>query len=149
MVHGTGLRAGSQVGGLRRSLGPMRLKMCSIHVKDPAAANEFYTGILGFESLMAIPEHNLYIVKDPAGTGSGSVGLLLEPSDNPIGAAYMNGLHDAGIPAIVFGVPDVRAEYKRLTAKGVIFQGEPSEGPGGTSVVMDDGCGNFVQLHED
>ena len=43
-----------------------------------------------------------------------SAGLLLEPSDNAIGAAYMNGLHDAGIPAIVFGVPDVRAEHKRL-----------------------------------
>ncbi len=127
----------------------MRLKMCSIHVKDPAAANEFYTGILGFESLMALPEHNLYIVKDPAGSGGGTAGLLLEPSDNPLGAAYMNGLHDAGIPAIVFGVSDVRAEYERLTAKGVMFQGEPSDGPGGTSAVMDDGCGNFVQLHQD
>ncbi|WP_306907680.1 VOC family protein [Arthrobacter sp. B3I9] len=127
----------------------MRLKMCSIHVKDPAAAHEFYTGILGFETLMALPEHNLFIVKDPPGTGSGSAGLLLEPSDNPIGAAYMNSLHDAGIPAIVFGVPDVRAEHKRLSGQGVIFQGEPSEGPGGTSVVLDDGCGNFLQLHQD
>ena len=141
--------SGSQRGRSRRSLGPMRLKMCSIHVKDPAAAYEFYTGILGFESLMAMPEHNLFIVKDPAGSGGGSVGLLLEPSDNPIGAAYMNGLHDAGMPAIVFGVPDVRAEFKRLTAKGVMFQGEPSDGPGGTTAVFDDGCGNFVQLHQD
>ncbi len=127
----------------------MRLKMCSIHVKDPASAHEFYTGILGFETLMALPEHNLYIVKDPDGAGGGSVGLLLEPSDNPIGAAYMNACHDAGLPAIVFGVPDVRAEYQRLAAKGVIFQGEPSEGPGGTTVVLDDGCGNYVQLHQD
>ena len=127
----------------------MRLKMCSIHVKDPAAAFEFYTGTLGFESLLVMPEHNLYIVKDPAGSGGGSVGLLLEPSDNPIGAAYMNGCHDAGLPAIVFGVTDVRAEYKRLTGKGVIFQSEPSVGPGGTTAVFDDGCGNFVQLHQD
>jgi catechol 2,3-dioxygenase-like lactoylglutathione lyase family enzyme len=121
--------------------------MCSIHVKDPASAHEFYTGILGFETLMALPEHNLYIVKDPG--NAGSVGLLLEPSDNPIGAAYMNGLHDAGMPAIVLGVPDVREEYQRLTAKGVMFQGEPSEGPAGISAVLDDGCGNFVQLHQD
>ncbi|MET1020685.1 MAG: VOC family protein [Arthrobacter sp.] len=127
----------------------MRLKMCSIHVKDPAAAHEFYTGILGFESLTVLPEHNLYIVKDPAAAGAGTVGLLLEPSDNPIGAAYMNGCHDAGMPAIVLGVPDVRAEFKRLTDKGVAFQGEPSEGPAGTSAVFDDGCGNFIQLHQD
>jgi catechol 2,3-dioxygenase-like lactoylglutathione lyase family enzyme len=127
----------------------MRLKMCSIHVKDPAAAHEFYTGTLGFATLMAMPEHNLFIVKDPEGSAAGSVGLLLEPSDSPIGSAYMNALHDAGIPAIVFGVPDVRAEYERLTAKGVMFQSEPSEGPAGMSAVLDDGCGNFVQLHQD
>jgi predicted enzyme related to lactoylglutathione lyase len=125
----------------------MRLKMCNIHVKDPAAAHEFYTGTLGFATLMALPEHNLYIVKDPE--GAATVGLLLEPSDNPIGASYMNAVHDAGLPAIVFGVPDVRAEYERLTAKGVMFLTEPSEGPGGTTAILDDGCGNYVQLHQD
>ncbi|HJW01022.1 MAG TPA: VOC family protein [Arthrobacter sp.] len=126
----------------------MRLKMCSIHVKDPAAAHTFYTETLGFETLMAMPEYHLFIVKDP-GAGAGSVGLLLEPSDNPIGANYMNALHDAGIPAIVFGVPDVQAEYNRLLEAGVTFQGEPSEDPSGISAVFDDGCGNFVQLHQD
>jgi catechol 2,3-dioxygenase-like lactoylglutathione lyase family enzyme len=127
----------------------MRLKMCSIHVKDPAEAHEFYTGVLGFESLMTMPEHNLFIVKDPDGAGDAAVGLLLEPSDSPIAAAYMTGLRGAGIPAIVLGVPDVRAEYQRLSGLGVVFQGEPSEGPGGTTAVFDDGCGNFVQLHQD
>jgi catechol 2,3-dioxygenase-like lactoylglutathione lyase family enzyme len=127
----------------------MRLKMCSIHVKDPASAHEFYTGTLGFKTLLAMPEQNLFIVTDPPGSGGAAVGLLLEPSDNPIGATYMNALHDAGMPAIVLGVSDVRAEYKKLTARGVVFQAEPSEGPAGTSAVLDDGCGNFVQLHQD
>jgi catechol 2,3-dioxygenase-like lactoylglutathione lyase family enzyme len=122
--------------------------MCSIHVKDPAAAHTFYTETLGFETLMAMPEHNLFIIKDP-GSGAGSVGLLLEPSDNPIGADYMNAVHDAGLPAIVMGVPDVQAEYNRLVAAGVTFQGQPSEDPSGISAVFDDGCGNFVQLHQD
>ena len=126
----------------------MRLKMCSIHVQDPAAAHTFYTQTLGFETLMAMPEYSLFIVKDP-GAGASSVGLLLEPSDNPIGANYMNALHDAGIPAIVFGVPDVQAEYDRLIEAGVTFKGEPSEDPSGISAVFDDGCGNFVQLHQD
>lgn len=126
----------------------MRLKMCSIHVKDPAAAHTFYTQTLGFETLMAMPEHNLFIIKDP-GSDAGSVGLLLEPSDNPIGADYMNAVHNAGMPAIVFGVPDVQAEYNRLVEAGVTFQGEPSEDPSGISAVFDDGCGNFVQLHQD
>ncbi len=122
--------------------------MCSIHVKDPATAHTFYTETLGFETLMAMPEHNLFIVKDP-GADDSSVGLLLEPSDNPIGADYMNAVHDAGMPAIVFGVPDVQAEYQRLVAAGVTFKGEPSENPYGITAVFEDGCGNLVQLHQD
>jgi catechol 2,3-dioxygenase-like lactoylglutathione lyase family enzyme len=122
--------------------------MCSIHVTDPAAAHTFYTETLGFETLMAMPEYNLFIIKDP-GADDSSVGLLLEPSDNPIGADYMNAVHDAGMPAIVFGVPDVRAEYERLVAAGVEFKGEPSENPYGTTAVFEDGCGNLVQLHQD
>lgn len=122
--------------------------MCSIHVQDPAAAHAFYTETLGFDTLMAMPEYNLYIIKDP-GAGDNTAGLLLEPSDNPIGATYMNAVHEAGLPAIVFGVPDVQAEYDRLVAAGVKFKGEPSEDPSGISAVFDDGCGNYVQLHQD
>jgi catechol 2,3-dioxygenase-like lactoylglutathione lyase family enzyme len=121
--------------------------MCSIHVQDPAAAHSFYTETLGFDTLMAMPEHNLFIIKDPG--AAGSVGLLLEPSDNPIASAYSKGLYDAGIPAIVFGSPDVKAEYERLSAAGVRFRGEPAEDPSGISAVFDDGCGNFIQLHQD
>jgi predicted enzyme related to lactoylglutathione lyase len=122
--------------------------MCSIHVQDPAAAHAFYTGTLGFETLMAMPEYNLFIIKDP-GADAGSVGLLLEPSDNPIAADYMNGLYKAGLPAIVFGVRDVQAEYERLTKAGVGFRGAPAEDPSGISAVFDDACGNFIQLHQD
>ena len=53
----------------------MRIKMCSVHVNDPSAAFDFYTSVLGFEELLTMPEHQLYVVKsreDPDG-----VGLLL------------------------------------------------------------------------
>lgn len=126
----------------------MRIKMCSIHVQNPAEAFKFYTETLGFEELMAMPEHQLFIVKSPD-EGQGT-GLLLEPSDNPIGEAYMKGVYDGGMAAIVFGVPDVRAEYERLTAKGVKFTGEPEMDPSGSmSAVFDDTCGNLIQLHQD
>ena len=126
----------------------MRIKMCSIHVQNPAEAFKFYTETLGFEELMAMPEHQLFIVKSPD-EGQGT-GLLLEPSDNPIGESYMKGVYDAGMAAIVFGVPDVQAEYERLTAKGVKFTGEPEVDPSGAmSAVFDDSCGNLIQLHQD
>jgi predicted enzyme related to lactoylglutathione lyase len=100
-----------------------------------------------FEELLAIPEANLYIVKSPEEpTG---VVLLLEPSDNPIAQAYKSGLYGAGIPTIVFGVKDVRAEYDRLTAAGIRFTGEPSTDVSGMHAIFDDTCGNYVQIHQD
>jgi catechol 2,3-dioxygenase-like lactoylglutathione lyase family enzyme len=125
----------------------MRIKMCSIHVNDPAQAFAFYTQILGFDELFVIPDANLYIVKspeDPVG-----VGLLLEPSDNPIARAYKEGVYGAGMPTIVFGVKDVPAEYARLTSAGVRFTGEPTVDEAGTHAVFDDTCGNLVQIHQD
>jgi catechol 2,3-dioxygenase-like lactoylglutathione lyase family enzyme len=126
----------------------MRIKMCSIHVKDPAEAFAFYTRTLGFQELMAMPEYNLFIVKSP--DEAQGTGLLLEPSDNPVAEAYMTGVYDAGLPTIVFGVPDVRAEYERLSGLGVKFTGEPAPDPSGAvAAVFDDGCGNLIQLHQD
>ena len=121
--------------------------MCSVHVRDPAAAFGFYTDTLGFLELMAMPEHRLFIVKSPEDRDG--VALLLEPSDNPIAAAYREGLYDSGLPAIVFGVPDVAAEFERLSALGVRFTREPATDASGTSAVFDDTSGNLVQLHQD
>ncbi|GAA2559855.1 putative enzyme related to lactoylglutathione lyase [Neomicrococcus aestuarii] len=126
----------------------MRIKMTSIHVTDPAKAHAFYTDILGFETLMAMPEYNLFIVKskDPAD----KAGLLLEPSDHPLAKAYMEGLHQEGHAMIVFGVSSVQEEYERLVSLGVVFNQEPQEGPDGSiSAILNDTVGNFVQLHQD
>ena len=125
----------------------MRIKMSSIHVTDPAAAFEFYTGVLGFEPLMVMPEYNLFVVRSPEEpTGPG---LLLEPSENPVAEAYRRGLHEQGLPAVVLGVEDIHAEVARLRALGVRFLGEPASDAMGTAVVFDDGCGNLIQLHQD
>lgn len=126
----------------------MRIKMTSLHVTDPAKAHAFYTDILGFETLMAMPEYNLFIVKstDP----SDKTGLLLEPSDHPLAKAYMEGLHEQGFSMIVFGVPNVQEEYERLVSRGVVFKQEPQTGPDGSiSAILDDTVGNYVQIHQD
>lgn len=121
--------------------------MCSIHVDDPAAAFAVYTETLGFEEALVMPEHHLYVVRAPGDTDG--VGLLLEPSDNPLALSYRQGLHSSEIPAMVFGVPDVAAELERLRASGVVIHTEPETTPYGTTAVFDDGCGNLVQLHQD
>jgi len=121
--------------------------MCSVHVEDPGRAFRFYTETLGFEELLAMPEANLFIVRSPEDRDG--VGLQLEPSDNPIGKAYMENVYRAGLPIIVLGSTNVQAEYERLTAAGVRFLSGPTTDQSGTSAVFDDTCGNYIQIHQD
>jgi predicted enzyme related to lactoylglutathione lyase len=122
--------------------------MTSVYVDDPVGkAFTFYTDVLGFKELMYMPEAFLAIVvapDDPTG-----VGLLLEPNNNPIAKSYQEAVYQQGLPVIVFGVPDVQAEYERLRERGVVFIQEPTTAEWGTTAVFDDTCGNLIQLHQD
>lgn len=118
--------------------------MCSIHVTDPARAHAFYTEILGFETLISIPEHSLYVVNGPGQ----DTGLMLEPSSHPVAAAYMTGLRKEGFPVIVVGTDDLDGDIQRLTKAGVRFIGDKFEDGSGSSINLDDTVGNIIQLHE-
>ncbi len=74
--------------------------------------------------------------------------LLLEPNGNPIAGKYQEDVYKAGLPAIVFGVEDIRNEYERLKKSGVIFLKEPTVTEWGTEAVFDDTCGNYIQLYQ-
>ena len=122
----------------------MKIALTSVHVDDPIKAFAFYTEKLGFIKRLYMPEHFLAIVaspEEPEGTG-----LLLEPSDNPIAASYKEGLYNGGFPVIVFGVADVQQEYERLKQQGVVFRKEPTATDYGVEAVLEDTCGNLVQI---
>ncbi|WP_242343507.1 VOC family protein [Anaeromyxobacter terrae] len=51
-----------------------------------------------------------------------------------------------GIPFTSFAVADVRAEYERLVSKGVRFTQPPTEMGPVTTAVLDDTCGNLIQI---
>jgi len=51
-----------------------------------------------------------------------------------------------GIPFTSFGVDDVQAEYERLRAAGVVFTQPPVKMGPVTTAVLDDTCGNLIQL---
>lgn len=124
----------------------MKIVLTSVHVTDPVKAFRFYTEVLGFIERVYMPEAHLAIVaspEDPNGTG-----LLLEPSDNPIAKTYMEGVYQAGLPVIVFGVDDIQKEYERLKEKGVVFTQEPTKSDQGIAAVFDDTCGNHIQLFQ-
>ena len=72
--------------------------------------------------------------------------LLLEPSAHPAVGPYKTALIADGIPLASFRVDDVQKEYERLLALGVEFTQPPTEMGPATSAVLDDTCGNLVQI---
>lgn len=124
----------------------MRITVTSVFVDDQAAALDFYTSKLGFVKKTDVPAGEyrwltLASPEDPDG-----VELLLEPSAHPAVPPYKAALVADGIPAAQFAVDDVAAEHERLTALGVTFTQEPTTMGPVTTAVLDDTCGNLIQL---
>ncbi|NCT92560.1 VOC family protein [Cellulomonas sp. APG4] len=123
-----------------------RIHLTSVFVDDQAAAQRFYTEVLGFVTKHDMPlgEHRWLTVvgaDEPEGTE-----LLLEPSDHPAVGPYKAALVADGIPAAAFVVDDVNAEHARLSALGVRFTQEPLTMGPFTTAVLDDTCGNLIQI---
>ncbi|MEU5256368.1 VOC family protein [Streptomyces longwoodensis] len=124
----------------------MRIHLTNVFVDDQETALRFYTEKLGFVKKHDVPlgaDRWLTVVspEDPEGTE-----LLLEPSGHPAVGPYRAALVADGIPAASFAVDDVRAEFERLRALGVRFTQEPVEMGTVTTAVLDDTCGNLVQI---
>ncbi|MFD2765289.1 VOC family protein [Micromonospora eburnea] len=124
----------------------MRVNLASVFVDDQAKALTFYTEVLGFEKKTDIPlgEHRWLTVVSPADPDG--VELVLEPAGHPAVGPFRQALVADGIPFTSFAVDDVRAEFDRLRARGVEFTQPPVEMGTVTTAVLDDTCGNLIQL---
>lgn len=125
----------------------MRITVTSVMVDDQEKALKFYTEVLGFVKKTEIPlgEAKWLTVVSPENPGG--VELLLEPAGHPAAGPFRRALVEDGIPFTTFAVDDVHAEYARLQALGVRFTQEPVAMPGVTTAVLDDTCGNLIQIH--
>lgn len=124
----------------------IRIHLTSVFVDDQQSALRFYTDTLGFQPRQDIPLGNgdRWLTVGPP--GQDDVELLLEPASHPAVAPYRDALVADGIPLASFAVDDVHAEYERLTAAGVTFVQPPTTMGPVTMAVLDDTCGNLIQL---
>lgn len=126
----------------------LQIKMTSVMVDEQEKALRFYTEVLGFVKKTDMPmgEHRFLTVV--AADGSPGAELLLEPMAFAPAKTFQRALFDAGIPATAFVVDDIAKDHARLKAHGVRFVQEPlhSEAAGITVAVLDDTCGNLIQL---
>jgi len=124
----------------------MKIVLTSVFVDDQEKALQFYTNVLGFVKKAEVPlgQHRWLTVvspDDPNGTE-----LLLEPDEHPAVGPFKRALAEDGIPVASFAVPDVRAEYDRLRAAGVQFTQPPTQMGPVMTAVLDDTCGNLIQI---
>ena len=124
----------------------MRINLTSVLVDDQEKALRFYTEVLGFVRKTEIPlgDHRWLTVvspEEPEGTE-----LLLEPDEHPAAKPFKEALVADGIPFTSFAVEDASAEFERLRARGVRFTQEPMKMDSVTTAVLDDTCGNLIQI---
>jgi catechol 2,3-dioxygenase-like lactoylglutathione lyase family enzyme len=124
----------------------MQIKLTSVFVDDQDKALKFYTDVLGFvkkHEFSAGKYKWLTVVSPDEPEG---VQLVLEPNDNPAAKTYQQEIFRQGIPAANFFVGDVQKEYAKLKEHGVTFTKEPTKTTGSTIAVLDDSCGNLIQI---
>ena len=128
----------------------MKIKLTSVSINDYDKALRFYTEVMGFQLKRDIPlgEGARWITvvspEEPNGTE-----LLLEPNASyPAMKALKESLVKDGIPYTAFQVNDVQEEYERMKNLGVEFTMEPTNMGMTTAAVLDDTCGNLIQIYQ-
>lgn len=128
----------------------MKIKLTSVPIDDYDKALKFYTEVMGFLKKRDIPLGDgarwLTVVspEEPDGTE-----LLLEPNAGyPAMQALKESLMKDGIPYTAFLVNDVQQEYERMKELGVEFTMEPTNMGATTAAVLNDTCGNLIQIYQ-
>lgn len=123
-----------------------RIHVTSVLVDDQAKALDFYTDKLGFvpKTDIDLGEYRWLTVvgaDEPDG-----VELLLEPDAHPAAKVFKAALVEDGMPYTSFMVDDIAATYADLSARGVTFVQAPTEMGPVVTAILDDTCGNLIQL---
>ena len=124
----------------------IRINLTSVLVDDQEKALAFYTEVLGFQKKNDVPlgEARWLTVVSPADPDGPE--LVLEPDGHPAVKPFKAALVEDGIPFTSFAVDDAKAEFDRLRALGVRFTQEPMDAGPVTVAVLDDTCGNLIQI---
>jgi lactoylglutathione lyase len=114
------------------------VKLVGVNVKDQGRALDFYTNVLGFETITNEPisPNARWIEVSPPGAET-HLALWTPP-----------GLEDriGTFSGVVFRCNDIDATYEELKKRGVKFTEEPRDQPGGTMAQFVDPDGNTFVL---
>ena len=124
----------------------MKIKLSSIYVEDQEKALRFYTDVLGFVKKADFTQDpyrwlTVASAEEPNGTE-----LQLALNDNPVAKTYQQAMFQQGQTAVMFYTDDLQADYERIKARGAEFTTPPTQAGWGSMAVLNDTCGNLIQL---
>jgi len=124
----------------------MKIKLTSVYVDDQNKALRFYTEVLGFAKRTDVsqgPYRWLTVAspEEPDGTE-----LQLALNSNPAAKAYQQAMFEKGQAAAMFYTDDVKGDYERINARGAEFTMPPTDVTASTIAMLNDTCGNLIQL---
>jgi predicted enzyme related to lactoylglutathione lyase len=124
----------------------MKIKVTTIFVDDQKNALRFYTEVLGFvkKSDFTNGGYRWLTVTSPEQPDGTELQLAL--NSNPAAKAFQEAMFQQAQPAAMFFVDDVQAEYNRMNDLGAKFIKPPTKVTGSTIAVLDDTCGNLIQI---
>jgi predicted enzyme related to lactoylglutathione lyase len=124
----------------------MKIKLTSVYVDDQEKALRFYTDVLGFVKKADFSQGPFRWLTVASADEPGGTELQLALNDNPAAKAYQQARFEQGQPAAMFFTDDVKADYERIQARGAKFTMPPTQVTGSTIAMLDDTCGNLIQL---
>jgi predicted enzyme related to lactoylglutathione lyase len=124
----------------------MKIKMTSVYVDDQDKALRFYTEVLGFAKKADFSNGPFRWLTVTSPEEPNGIELQLALNDNPAAKAYQQAMFQQGQRAAMFYTDDVKGDYERMKASGAEFTMPPTDVPYSTIAVLNDTCGNLIQL---
>ena len=124
----------------------MKIKIMTIYVDDQEKARRFYSEVLGFTKKADFSNSGYRWLTVASPEAPDGAELQLAPNTNQAARTYQQAMFQQGQPAAMFFVDDVQSEYDRLKGLGVKFTTPASKVTGSTIAMLDDTCGNLIQI---
>ena len=124
----------------------MKIKLTSIYVDDQEKALRFYTEVLGFVKKADFSQGPFRWLTVASPDEPDGAELQLALNDNPAAMTFQQAIFEQGQPAAMFYTDDVQADYDRIKALGADFTMPPTPVTGSIIAMLDDTCGNRIQL---
>jgi len=124
----------------------MKIKLTTVHVDDQDKALRFYTEVLGFAKKADFSQGAFRWLTVTSPDDPGGTELQLALNDDPAAKAYQQSRFQQSQPAVMFFTDDVKGDYERIRARGAEFTMPPTEVTGSTIAMLQDTCGNVLQI---